>query len=49
MAKAVRRIWKGHVLQPHRVRSFKLSNELKFAEFKKVLGLYIDLDARLSP
>jgi transposase len=29
---SVRRIWKGHGLQPHRVRSFKLSNDPKFAK-----------------
>src|SRR5439155_22859718 len=35
-----RRIWKGHGLQPHRVRSFKLSNDPKFAEkLKDVVGL----------
>src|SRR6516164_8215876 len=40
---SVRRIWKGHRLQPHRVRSFKLSNDPKFAEkLKEVVGLYVD-------
>src|SRR6266849_2923673 len=40
---SVRRIWKGHGLQPHRVRSFKLSNDAKFAEkLREVVGLYID-------
>jgi transposase len=40
---SVRRIWKGHGLQPHRVRTFKLSNDPKFAEkLKEVVGLYID-------
>src|SRR5467141_2843500 len=40
---SVRRIWKGHGLQPHRVRSFKLSNDPKFADkLKDVVGLYID-------
>jgi transposase len=39
----VRRIWKGHGLQPHRVRTFKLSTDPKFAEkLKEVVGLYID-------
>src|SRR5262245_29712086 len=47
MAKAVGispwRIWKGHGLQPHRVRSFKLSNDPQFAEkLKEVVGLYIN-------
>jgi transposase len=40
---SVRRIWKGHGLQPHRVRNFKLSNDPKFAEkLNDVVGLYID-------
>jgi transposase len=40
---SVRRIWKGHGLQPHRVRSFKLSNDPKFAEkLKEVVGLYVN-------
>jgi hypothetical protein len=29
---SVRHIWKRHGLQPHRVRSFKLSNDPQFAE-----------------
>ena len=40
---SVRRIWKGHGLQPYRVRSFKLSDDPKFAEkLKERVGLYID-------
>jgi transposase len=40
---SVRRIWTRHGLQPHRVRSFKLSNDPKFADkLKEVVGLYID-------
>ncbi len=40
---SVRRIWTRHGLQPHRVRSFKLSNDPKFAaKLKEVVGLYID-------
>jgi transposase len=40
---SVRRIWKGHGLQPHRVRNFKLSDDPKFAEkLKDVVGLYVD-------
>jgi hypothetical protein len=40
---SVRRIWARHGLQPHRVRSFKLSNDPKFAaKLKEVVGLYID-------
>ena len=43
---SVRRIWKGHRLQPHRVRSFKLSDDPKFAEkLKERAGLYIDRPA----
>src|SRR5260370_4114224 len=39
---SVRRIWKRHGLQPHRVRAFKLSNDPKFPEnLKDVLGLYV--------
>ena len=40
---SVQRIWKAHGLAPHRVRTFKLSNDPKFAEkLKDVVGLYID-------
>jgi transposase len=40
---SVRRIWKGHGLQPHRVRWFKLSNDPGFADkLKDVVGLYVD-------
>jgi transposase len=42
-ASSVRRIWKAHGLQPHRVRTFKLSNDPKFAaKLKDIVGLYID-------
>ena len=42
-ASSVQRIWKAHRLQPHRVRSFKLSNDPKFAEkLSDIVGLYID-------
>ena len=42
-ASSVQRIWKAHGLQPHRVRSFKLSNDPKFAEkLKDIVGLYMD-------
>jgi hypothetical protein len=41
--------WKGHVLQPHWVRSFKRSNELKFADkLREVVGLYIDPPAHFG-
>jgi len=40
---SVRRIWKGHGLQPHRVRTFKLSRDPRFVEkLQDVVGLYID-------
>jgi transposase len=39
----VRRIWKAHGLQPHRVRQFKLSNDPKFTEkLRDVVGLYVN-------
>jgi hypothetical protein len=40
---SVRRIWTGQGLQPHRVRTFKICNDPKFAAaLKDVVGLYID-------
>src|SRR5438270_5948632 len=40
---SVRRMWKGHGLQPHRVRAFKISNDPNFAEkLKDIVGLYVD-------
>ena len=40
---SVRRIWMGQGLQPHRVRSFKISNDPRFADkLKDVVGLYVD-------
>jgi transposase len=40
---SVRRIWAGQGLQPHRVRTFKISNDPKFADkLKDVVGLYVD-------
>jgi transposase len=42
-ASAVRRIWKAHGLQPHRMRQFKLSNDPEFIEkLRDVVGLYVD-------
>jgi len=39
----VRRIWKVHGLKPHRVKTFKLSNDKHFAEkFWDVIGLYLN-------
>jgi hypothetical protein len=45
----VLRIRKGHVLQLHRVRSFKRANEFKFADkLREVVGLYIDPPAHFG-
>jgi hypothetical protein len=39
----VQRIWAAHGLKPHRVRTFKLSNDPKFvAKVQHVVGLYVD-------
>src|SRR5881296_2899447 len=39
----VRRIWRAHGLKPHRVRSFKLSNDPQFAEkLEEIVGLYLN-------
>ena len=41
--RSVQRILKAHQLAPHRIRTFKLSNDPKFAEkLKDVVGLYVD-------
>jgi len=38
-----RRIWRAHGLKPHRVRSFKLSNDPQFAEkLEAIVGLYLN-------
>ena len=40
---SVQRIWAGHGLQPHRVRTFKLSKDPAFAsKLRDVIGLYVD-------
>lgn len=40
---SVRRIWKAHGLKPHRVESFKLSNDPRFAEkLEDIIGLYLN-------
>ena len=40
---SVQRIWQANGLTPHRMKSFKLSNDPKFAEkFSDVVGLYVD-------
>ena len=39
----VQRIWDAHGLQPHRVRTFKLSNDPQFVEkLTDVVGLYLN-------
>ena len=40
--KSVRRIWKAHGLKPHLVRTFKVSNDKRFAEkVEDIIGLYL--------
>lgn len=40
---SVRRIWRAHGLKPHRVQSFKLSNDPHFAEkLQDIVGLYLN-------
>ena len=42
-ASTVRRVWQEHGLKPHRVKSFKLSNDKRFVEkLDDVVGLYLD-------
>ena len=42
-ASSVQRIWRAHGLQPHRVGTFKLSNDPEFADkLRDVVGLYVD-------
>ncbi len=41
--RSVQRIWAAHGLRPHRVKTFKLSNDPKFAaKVQDVVGLYVD-------
>ena len=41
--RSVQRILEAHQLAPHRIRSFKLSKDPKFAEkLKDIVGLYVD-------
>ncbi len=41
--RAVQRIWDRHRLQPHRIRTFKRSNDPAFAEkVEDIVGLYMD-------
>jgi transposase len=38
---SIQRIWKAHELKPHRVKTFKLSNDKRFAEkVQDIVGLY---------
>jgi transposase len=42
-ASSVCRIWRAHKLKPHRIRTFKLSNDPNFAEkLEDVVKLYLD-------
>jgi transposase len=42
-ASAVARIWRAHGLKPHRVESFKLSNDPHFIDkLEDIVGLYLD-------
>jgi hypothetical protein len=42
-AVSVQRIWQANGLTPHRMQTFKLSNDPSFAEkFGDVVGLYVD-------
>jgi len=39
----VRRVWRAHGLKPHRVRTFKLSNDPEFVEkLEDIVGLYLN-------
>src|ERR1700747_2533229 len=41
--RSVQRILEAHQLAPHRIRTFKLSNDPKFAQkLKDIVGLYVD-------
>src|SRR5436305_14220101 len=41
--RSVQRIWAAHGLKPHRVRTFKLSTDPRFAtKVQNVVGLYVD-------
>ena len=41
--RSVQRIWAAHGLEPHRIRTFKLSRDPLLAErLKDVVGLYVD-------
>lgn len=37
-------VWRSHGLKPHLIRTFKLSNDLRFEEqLQDAVGLYLDL------
>jgi transposase len=41
--RAVQRLWEAHRLQPHRIRTFKRSNDPQFVEkVENIVGLYMD-------
>jgi transposase len=41
--RAVQRLWEAHRLQPHRIRTFKRSNDPQFVEkVEDIVGLYMD-------
>ena len=41
--RAVQRLWETHRLQPHRIRTFKRSNDPEFADkVENIVGLYMD-------
>jgi transposase len=41
--RSVQRIWQAHQLQPHRIRTFKRSNDPEFAaKLEDIVGLYVD-------
>ncbi len=41
--RSVQRIWAAHKLQPHRMRTFKLSRDPDFADkLRDIVGLYVD-------
>ena len=40
--RAVQRLWEAHRLQPHRIRTFKRSNDPEFADkVENIVGLYM--------
>jgi transposase len=40
---SIQRIWQAHQLKPHRVKTFKLSNDKRFAEkVQDIVGLYLN-------